>query len=374
MIAAAAVAWACMLVAGASACPFCGVVGRSLAERRDAADAVAVAAADGPARRDPDGLVVQQFTIVAALRGPPQPAREAVEASVVEPVAGTAVLFGTRDGVRTRWEAVAADEAVIDHVSRAPALDHPAAERLRWFAARLDHPNPAIAADAFAEFGRAPFEAVREVADAFDPADLAARLGDPHGDQRRRGFHGLALGLAARAAGGGVKAAAVAALEAAVVAPAADLRAGYDGILAGLLVADGEAGLAFLRRQGLVAGTTRAGDARHVLAALRFAWQSLADSVPRPAIAAATADLLDNPAVAAEAAVDLARYGQWDAVDRIAALWTSLGPDDPLVRRAVAGYLTACPRPEAARQRERIAADDPVAWQAAVAAAASPAR
>jgi hypothetical protein len=84
--------------------------------------------------------------------------------------------------------------------------------------------------------------------------------------------------------------------------------------------------------------------------------------------------LLDNPAVAADAAVDLARYERWGEVDRVAALWKSLGRDDPLVRRAVAGYLEACPLPAARVHRETLAAADSEAWAAARAAAAGPAR
>jgi hypothetical protein len=61
-------------------------------------------------------------------------------------------------------------------------------------------------------------------------------------------------------------------------------------------------------------------------------------------------------------------------VDRVAALWKSLGRDDPLVRRAVAGYLEACPLPAAASHRGRLVASDSEAWAAARAAAAGPAR
>ena len=148
-----------------------------------------------------------------------------------------------------------------------------------------------------------------------------------------------------------------------------DGRAGFDGILAGLLVAQGGEGLENLRSRGLFAANTRPVDARHALAALRFAWESLADRLPRDLVATATADLLLNPAVAADCAIDLARYGRWNDVDRVAALWETLGRDDPLVRRAVAGYLAACPLDAARRQRERLAAASLETWPAAEAAA-----
>jgi hypothetical protein len=369
-----AVVW--LLIAHAAvACPFCGPVGRSLAERRDAADSVLVGDAAGDATRAADGLLVQPLAPLAVLRGAADVPAAALECRVGEPIMGTGILFGSRDPDGLRWEAIAADEALIAHVAAAPAVEDPAAQRLRWFAGRLEHANPAIAADAFTEFGLAPFAVVREVADAFDPDQLRAWLADPGVDRRRRGFYALALGVATAATERpSDRSAGIAALHAAVEEAGDDLRAGYDGILAGVLAAETEAGLAYLRGRGLFATDTRPGDAKHALAALRFAWECLADSIPRDRVAEATAGLLDNPAVAADAAIDLARYARWDEVDRVAALWKSLGRDDPLVRRAVAGYLEACPLPAARVHRETLAAADSEAWAAARAAAAGPAR
>jgi len=369
-----AVAW--LLIAHAAvACPFCGPVGRSLAERRDAADSVLVGDAAGDATRAADGLLVQPLAPLAVLRGAADVPAAALECRVGEPIMGTGLLFGSREPDGLRWEALAADEALIAHVAAAPAIEEPAAQRLRWFAGRLEHANPSIAADAFTEFGLAPFAVVSAVADAFDPDELRAWLADPGVDRRRRGFYALALGVATAATERpSDRSAGIAALHAAVEEAGDDLRAGYDGILAGVFVAEPEAGLAYLGGRGLFTATTRPGDAKHALAALRFAWECLADSIPRDSVAEATAGLLDNPAVAADAAIDLARYTRWNEVDRVAALWQFLGRDDPLVRRAVAGYLEACPLPAARGHRETLAAAYPEAWAAARAAAAGPAR
>lgn len=379
LIGAVALAWA-VSSCPCAACPFCGVVGRSLADRRDAADVVAVGEADAPAARDASGLVRQRFSVATTIRGRLDEAAvdggtSAVTAAVPAGIEGTALLFGVRNDDGFRFEAVAADELVLGHAAAAPPADEPPGNRLRWFAPRLEHANPTIAADAFTEFGLAPFAAVREAAGTLDAGKLRAWLRDPSIDQRRRGFYGLAVGLAAAAATDpGDRGRCVAALHEAVETPANDLRAGFDGILAGVLVAEAEAGLEYLRGRGLVSATTRAGDARHALAALRFAWESLADTIPRHQTAAATAALLGNPPVTAECIIDLSRYGRWDDVDEVAAVWETLGRDDPLVRRAVAGYLRACPLGAAKAHRERLEAADPVAWAHAEAAAALPAR
>lgn len=368
-VAAALAAWG--PPAAGRGCPFCDVVGESLAQRRDRAAAVVVGEADGPSVIDASGLPAQPFAPLQAIKGglPAGP----VMARIAAPVAGTAVVFGApADGAGVvRWTAVAADEPLIAHVVNAPATREPAVARLAWFAPRLEHADPAIAADAFAEFALAPFEAVRAVAGGFDGARLAAWLEDPGVDQRRRGFYALALGMVA-ATNDAPRAAAVAALRDAVEAPADDFRAGFDGVLGGLLVAEGPEGLDRIERAGLLAPTARPADQRHVLAALRFAWEYLSEVIPRRRVAAATARLLAAPAVAADAAVDLAREEHWEAVDAVAALWDSLGRDDPLVRRAVAGYLTACPLPAARAHLARIRERDGKRLEAALAAAALP--
>ena len=370
------------------ACPFCGTVGQSLAERRDQAAVVAVGEAAGPATADAIGFLFQPFRIDQRLRGHVDAADAAdavdaggpVSARVTGPVNGTAVLFGTVAAAavpgadRHRWSAVASDESLLGHVAAAPAVTLPAAERLRWFAARLEHPDPAIAADAFTEFGLAPFAAVSAAADAVDQEALQSWVSEPGIDQRRRGLYGLLLGVVAfQTQDESASEACNAALHRAIETPADDFRTGFDGLLAGVLVAEGADGLEYLRQRGFLLTTARALDQRHLLSALRFAWESLADRIPRQQISTATATLLASPSVAADAVVDLARYQDWNAVADVARLWDTLGGNDPLIRRAVAGYLAACPLPVARQQLQRLRGQDAALLQQALDAAALPA-
>lgn len=378
------VATACVVAAIAipcDACPFCGVVGESLSQRRDRAAALAVGESAAPAGRDRTGLPIQAMTVLHVLRGDAESPAGTVVARVSGPIGGTALLFADVDAegdaadapATMAWSAIAADEALIAHAASAPSTTAPAFDRLRWFASRLEHANPAIAADAFTEFGLAPYASVRAAADAFDDRALARWIADPGVDQRRRGFYGLALGIvAATTDDHATRARAIAAIRDAVAAPADDFRAGFDGLLAGLLVADGTRGLAAMERQGLLAESARAVDQKHAVAALRFAWEHLADTIPREAVATATARLLAAPVTAADVAIDLARYRHWDALDDVAALWDTFGQDDPIVRRAVAGYLTACPLPEARDALDAIRHHDAERLDQALRAAALP--
>jgi len=355
----------------ADACPFCGPVGESLARRRDTAGYVCIAEATDRARPDAAGLLAGAFRVIQVL--PNTPGRVAgeppavVTARVAAPMEGTAVLFGSADSP-PRWSALAADEALLGHVVTAPAVTQPAGERLSWFAARLEHPEPAIADDAFAEFAVAPYPAVRAAAEALAARPLAAWVADPATDQRRRGFYGLALGIVVADESAGGKKLSTAPLRAALDAAGGDFRAGADGLMAGILVADGIEGLDWLVDR---AGPDRPVDQRQLLAALRFAAEYLGATIPPGRIAAATARLARSPAVAADAIIDLARAEAWEEVDAVAAWWDAAA-DDPLIRRAVAGYLVACPSAAARDHLGRIGRDDPEGLAKARAAAELP--
>ncbi len=368
--AATALAASLLWPAGGSGCPFCGSVGEPLARKRDTSTVVAIAEADGPARRDAAGLLEEPFRILQALptgAGAAAEPPERVVARVGAPVVGTAVVFGSAD-VPPRYGAVAADEAVLAHVVTAPGADRPARERLAWYAARLEHPAPAIAEDAFAEFAVAPFADVAEAAAALSERPLADWIADPTIDQRRRGFYGLALGIVVAAGLPRGEPVTSAPLRAALATAGGDFRGGADGLMGGILVADGAEGLAWLLDR---AGPDRPVDQRQLLGALRFAHETLADSIPPAAVERATARLAGSVSVAADAIVDLARYRAWDELEAVAAWWDRAA-DDPLLRRAVVGFLLACPLPEAAARLERLERDAPEAFAKAKAAALSP--
>ncbi|MEI8071208.1 MAG: hypothetical protein WCI09_06460 [Planctomycetota bacterium] len=386
--------WAGAWLAGGalsvSACPFCGVVGEPLAARRDAADCVAVGEALATAVLDATGILRQNFEIDQVLRGNLLAKRQVISARVeaggggnAQPagrsgVQGTAILFCTaREAdqalAQGKWLAIAANEAVLGYLAAAPAVQEPIAERLKWFAKRLEHPQPLIAEDAFREFGLAPFVAVVAAAEALDSAKLEAWVGEPGIDQRRRGFYGLALGVVASQSKNPAEIkACVSALHAAIEAPADDFRAGFAGVMAGVLVAEQTEGLLYLKDKNFFAPTARPVDQRHLLSALRFAWESLSLTIPHTNISGSTAQLLASPIVAADAVIDLARYQAWGVLDEVVALWSALGRDDALVRRAVAGYLTACPLDAAKVHLDHIRSAQPELWQRALSAAAVP--
>ena len=358
----------------ASACPFCDVVGRSLSERRDRSAVVAIGETNGTAVLRNDSVLYQPWQIMKVIRGTFQQTSEIISARVEKTEEGTGIVFGDSVGIEgLQWSAFVADELVMSYLVEAPPLNMPDAERLQWFVSRLEHPSTIIAEDAFTEFGLASFEAVESVAGSFNAGKLKLWVTELGIDERRRGFYGLALGLVAAQTPDQIeRASAIEILHEAIEKPSNDFRAGFDGIMGGVLVAEGESGLDYLIALGFSKPSARPVDQRHFLTVLRFAWESLFDAIPREKIIDTTATMIHSPVVSKAAIIDLARWQAWSYARDVASLWDSLGDEDPLIRRAVAGYLIACPKSISQSFLEDIRSRDPERLELAIEASRLP--
>lgn len=358
----------------ASACPFCDVVGRSLSERRDQSAVVVIGETNGTAVLRNDSVLYQPWQIMKVIRGTFQQTSEIISARVEKTEEGTGIVFGDSVGIEgLQWSAFVADELVMSYLVAAPPLNMPDTERLQWFVSRLEHPSTIIAEDAFTEFGLASFEAVESVAGSFNAGKLKLWVTELGIDERRRGFYGLALGLVAAQTPDQIeRASAIEILHEAIEKPSNDFRAGFDGIMGGVLVAEGKSGLDYLIALGFSKPSARPVDQRHFLTALRFAWESLFDAIPREQIIDTTATMIHSPVVSKAAIIDLARWQAWSYARDVASLWDSLGDEDPLIRRAVAGYLIACPKSISQSFLEDIRSRDPERLELAIEASRLP--
>ena len=147
-------------------------------------------------------------------------------------------------------------------------------------------------------------------------------------------------------------------LRARIVARENDFRAGFDGILAGYLLLVGRPGLELIDSRYLADAKAADGDVRNALKALRF-YHDYGHDIPADRIATAEARVLGRPEFAAEAITDLARWQDWRIVARVASLYERKEFSDPFVRRAIVGYLKACPEPAAAAALDDLRQRDP---------------
>jgi hypothetical protein len=338
----------------ARGCPFCTALEPTLAQRRAASDVtllaeVETASAGGSARLKVHQVLSGDETLMA------QSELSAPLNLAVQP--GTLVmLFGndTADGER-EWHAVVVDETSAAYLARAPGADLPAAERLVYFARFLEHPNKLVAEDSYLEFGHAPFDVVAEVSPRFDMEQVRTWLTAPEVPGHRKGFHGLLLGLARE---DGDKTANAALLRKLILEPEDDFRAGFDGILGGYMLLEALPGLELIESRYLSDTKAAVGDVRHAQTALRF-YHEYGRAIPKERICVATRHLLARPEFAASAIIDLARWNDWQPLEVIAGLYAEPAYAEPTIRRAIVGYLLACPEPNGRQALADLRSVDP---------------
>lgn len=253
------------------------------------------------------------------------------------------------------WSHVGVNDLSFAYVARAPSSRKETPERLRYFARYLEHDDPVVAEDAYQEFGHAPLDKVAEAADALDQAKLRAWLADESVRDYRKGFYGVALGLAKSDEDRKANEALIRKL---IDEQSQDFIAGFDGVLGGYLLLAGDRGLKHLEERYLANPKSADGHVRHTLAALRF-YHEYGRDIPRERQREALRRLLDRPEFAAPAIVDLARWQDWDALDRIAGLYGRKDYEAAGIKRAIVGYLLVCPGEPAAKHLDRLRRLDP---------------
>jgi hypothetical protein len=360
----------------AAACPFCSALGPTLSQRRDQSTIAAIVESALSDAGDKVWIVHQ------SLRGP-RPKTADLVAPPASIRSGLAIAFGVQaaatasdtatgvDAVKPSasldWEFVPLSELACGYLIRAPQTRVPVADRLRYFARWLESSDPLIAEDAYLEFGHAPYDNVAKVADALDMQRLRDWLVDEAVPPARKGFYGLALGLARDPNERKLNREL---LERLVSAPTdgaragADFRAGFDGVLGGYLMLAGPDGLELIRRRYFANPDATVGDLRHALTALRF-YHEYGREISLAQQAVALRCLVEQPRLADAAIVDLARWQDWESLPAVVGVYGKPGFDEPRVRRAIIGYLRACPLPAAAAALTQLRARDPDGVQTA---------
>ncbi len=338
------------------ACPFCTALKPTLCERRESA-AIAVLAefvsADGEAKA---------FRVHQALVGKSRLAGESELRIAVDwqgKAGALALLFAEGDADAAlddlEWSAVGVNETSFAYVARAPSLRTKADERLAYFVPYLQHDDAVIADDVYQEFGHAPLEEIARISDRLPFDKLRRWLVDREIPQERKGFFGVALGLATMDAD---RRANLATLEKVMDADESDFRAGFDGVLGGYLLLRGEEGLAEVGRRYLADPKAAEGDTRHAVSAVRFFYEH-DRAIDRERFREAVRPLLDRPPFAAAAVLDLARWKDWASLAKVAKLYDAADYPQPSTREAVVAYLLACPEDAAATMLAEIRGRDP---------------
>ena len=254
-----------------------------------------------------------------------------------------------------RGEQVPPESKIAEYLKGAIAVrEKDVATRLLFFFKYLDSPENAISIDAYMEFGNADYKELSTVASKFPAETIAKWLKDPNTPPSRYGLYGSLLGHC----GNSKEHAAL--LREMLEDPKKKFSSGIDGMLAGYVMLDRQAGWKFIL--GLLADEKQEFLIRYAaLRAIRFIWDYRRDLVKETEIVAAMQILLEQSDIADLPIDDLRRWGRWELTSKILGLYDQKSHSIPIVKRAIIRFALSAPptNAEAVAFIKKRRADEP---------------
>ena len=383
-------------VTRSAACPFCSVESLTLTEEMDSANAVVVARLVKealPPDTKPDGL--GGFGVAD-----PETGKATFE--IVEILKGKESLVGIKEVKAIFYEAPSRDklylirgvgeppewtipfalsDTAVGYVKQLPTLPKEGPERIKFFLKYLEHEDSLLAQDSYDEFARAPYEDVKAIKEQMDREQLLAWIESPHVSPSRRRLFLTLLGVCGQPED-------LARLEqmilsdAKVLAPAAEAissvsvgssgpiatmllpemvraeerrrKLGLDALIGCYVVLGGPERMDVVDRRFLQGTQEEISHTYTVLMALRILTDGM-EVLPPERAAASARLLLDNRDFADQVIPDLARWGDWSVVDRLADMFRK-AEKQSYVREPVVTYMDiAAEQPGDIGEKARVA-------------------
>jgi hypothetical protein len=226
-------------------------------------------------------------------------------------------------------------------------------ERLVFFQDYLEDADAELAGDAYNEFARAPYAQIKALKPHLKHDQIVAWINDPAVPATRRRLYLVMLGVCGDERD-------VPMLEGFLRSDDRKQKAGLDMIVSSYLLLRGEAGLPLVEELFLANKKADYTDTYATIMALRFHANDF-DTVKRPALVKSLHALLDRPELADLVIPDLAKWEDWEVIDKLFDLYKNADPKSSWVRVPVVNYLRTCPLPKAKKLLEECERIDPAA-------------
>jgi hypothetical protein len=337
----AAVALIAGLFAPASvrACPFCSAPSMTLTEQLAKSDAALLVELKSSREGTDSETPSTTFKVVDVIRDSTSAYKKDGSVEIPRFRAGKsgdlALLMGTKIDTLEWADPLPVTKEIYSYVSDAPSYDADPKDRLAYFMKFLEHADPTIANDAYAEFANAPYKDITRVVDKMPKEQIRGWVMNAETSPTRLGLYGLMLGLC-----GDEKDAAL--MEQRVVNKGEDeFRLGIDGVMGGYLLLKGPAGLDVVDKAKFLDKKVPFSETYAALQALRFMWQYGDDRISKERLRASMRLLLDRPELSDIVIADLARWKDWTVQDRLRGMYGQEAYDVPSVKRAIVRYMFA---------------------------------
>lgn len=339
------------------ACPFCGAPSLTLAEQMVESDAVVLAKWTGGTKPTEETAGSTDYEVIEIAKGASEQLKKGQKINLIRYRAGKEndlfVLMGSA-GKTIEWSSpLDITRAGYDYMVKSPSPKTDPTKRLRYFLKYLEHDDLLISNDAYAEFAAARYEDITPLKNDIPRDRIRKLVVGSDTPVTRLGFYGLLLGLCGDESDAKL-------MEKKITEPSNDFRLGIDGVMGGYLLLTGEKGLDVIDRTKLAAkyqvdaaGTpildedgkkqlVPFSETYAAIQALRFMWQYAGDVIPKPRLRKSMRLLLNHPDVSDLVISDLARWQDWEIVDRLMEIYKDDEYDIPTIKRSIIRFMVFC--------------------------------
>ncbi len=221
-------------------------------------------------------------------------------------------------------------EQLFEYLRSLPPQTLSRQQQLAFFAPYLEHSDPAIAADAWAEFAASSWADVRSTKRLLKPDQIRMWIANPQTGPERVGLYGLMLGLC------GNDEDATFLVRQMTNSASGDFRFGGEGLLAGYLLLTGETGLNRITPWFLSESSDDS--ARYALMqCLEFLEQDEPELTLAQTRRSVIRGLAANPVLQPTAVATLARWQDWESLETVWELYLS-SLDSAQLKSSSAGF------------------------------------
>lgn len=271
---------------------------------------------------------------------------------------GTEFLISAIDPLNLTWSLpVRITDRTKAYIREVTELKGSPVERLEFYLDRLEDPDEVIASDAYDEFARAPYDEVVSLKPKYDRAQLVEWIQSDEVPLTRRRLYFMLLGICGDESEAPM-------LEKMIREGEHPANSGLDSMVACYLSLAGNDGLELINERFLANKKSTYSQVYSVIMALRFHGTD-GNKLDKEEIVKSFRLLLDRPSFADLVIPDLARWKDWESMERLAKLFKETPASESFVRVPIVIYMQLCPREEAKSILKELKEIDPNAFKKA---------
>jgi hypothetical protein len=341
------------------ACPFCSAVSQTFSEELATMDVAVIAKlvkVPPPSNKPGDEVQKATFEITQVMKGEGlvKPATTFETLYFGDGTVGKSFLVMGIDPPKVMWSTpLPLTERAIKYLGEVTKLPKDGAERLVFFQHHLEDEDEMLARDAYDEFARAPYAQLKAIKQHLNRDQVVGWIKNPEVPASRRRLYLVMLGIAGNEND-------LPMLEEYMKSSDRKAKSGLDALIACYLTLKGETGLALVEQLFLANEKADYADTYAAIMAIRFHGSDGGIIDPKRLVKSLHPMLL-RPELADLVIPDLAKWEDWEVIDKLFELYKTANEKNSWVRVPVINYLRVCPLPKAKELLKECEKIDPAA-------------